>query len=112
MNTIIPPAEIQELFRPLLADAYAFRYKGSSVNFALKRGEHLYLYFNGVSGAMYCYTPHPSMDGDYFVWTYAPKGEGARSGGAKHFVMRDIVRCATRKTAKMKALRRHAQELT
>ena len=106
MTQIVPPAEIQELFRPLLADAYAFRYKDKPVNFALKRGECLYRYFNGSSGAMYCYTPHPSTDGDYFVWTYAPKSKGARSGKASRFVMRNIVRCATRKTAKSKALKR------
>jgi hypothetical protein len=110
MNTIIPPAEIQDLFRPLFADMYSFKYHGKLVNFALKPNEHTYLYWTGTSGAMYCYTPHPSTDGDYFVWTYAPKGEGARSGDAKRFIMRDIVRCATRKTAKMKALRRHAQD--
>ena len=106
MNQIVPPAEIQGLFRPLLTNTHALTYKGKSVNFALKRGECLYRYFNGKSGAMYCYTPHPSTDGDYFVWTYAPKGKGAHSGKAIRFAMRDVVRCATRKTAKAKAIKR------
>lgn len=117
MTTLTLPDDLQDVFQEILAEKYAFIYRGKPVNFALKRNEHTYLYWIGVNGAMYCYTPHPSTDGDYFVWTYAPKGlpkaqtgEGARSDNAKRFVMQDVVRCATCRTAKMKALRRHAQD--
>jgi hypothetical protein len=106
MTQIVPPAEIQELFCPLLADIYAVKYHSKTIHFSLKRGEYTYRYFNGKSGAIYCYTPHPSTDGDYFVWTYVPKGKGSRSGKASRFSMKGIVRCATRKTAKSKAIKR------
>ena len=57
MNTSLNiPDEIQEMFRPLLADTYSLKYNGKRVDFALKRNKHLYNYFTGKSGAQYCYT--------------------------------------------------------
>ena len=84
----------------------ALEYKGKRVQFKLKPREHLWLYYMGKTGTMHCYTPHASMDGDYFVFDYVPQGKGARSGQAKRYKMKNAVRCAQRKIAKAKAIKR------
>ena len=100
------PADLQDVFGDLMKRAYAFNYKGKPVKFALKQNENTYVYFDGKNGTMYCYTPHPSTDGDYFVWDYVPHGKGARSGNAERYSMKNIVRCAHRNVAKARAIAR------
>jgi hypothetical protein len=102
--------EIRGYFEELLADLYSLRYKGEKIEFRLKPGECTYRYYQGPSGRQYCYTPHPSTKGDYFVFTYVPKGKGSRSGKASRFALRDLVRCAKRKTARGKALQRYEKD--
>lgn len=107
---ILDDPELRELFAPLLTELYAVEYKGEKIRFDLKPHEHLYNYYQGSSGRLFCYTPHSSTTGDYFAWTYVPKGEGARSGKARQYVMRDLVKCARRKTARGKALSRYYKD--
>lgn len=109
----IPP-EFQDLLNDLLSEisssAFSLKYKGEIVEIPLKKGQYAYRYFRSKSGAQYCYTVHPSTKGDYFVWTYAPKGKGSRSGSPERLKLKDLVRCAKRKTAKKKALDRYYKE--
>lgn len=108
--SLLDNSELRELFAPLLSELYAVTYKGEKISFNLKKSEHLYRYFEGPSGRLFCYTPHPSTKGFYFVWTYIPKGKGARSGDATRFAMRDLVKCARRKTARGKAIARYYKD--
>jgi hypothetical protein len=109
MNNI--PEEFRPMFEELLRDFYALSYKGEKIRFDLKPGEHTYNYYQGPSGARFCYTPHKSTKGDYFVWTYVPKGKGSRSGDPSRYSLRGLVRCASRKTARSKALKRYESDL-
>lgn len=108
--SLLDDPELRELFAPVLAEINAVEYKGKKIRFNLKPHEHLYNYYEGRSGRLYCYTPHTSNEGFYYVWTYVPKGEGSRSGSAKTFVMRDLVQCAKRKTARGKAISRYYKD--
>lgn len=103
--------DVRGYFEELLSDMYSLRYKGEKIEFKLKPGEHTYNYFQGPSGRQYCFTPHASTKGDFFVWTYVPKGKGARSGKASRYTVRDLVRCSKRKTAKSKALARYYRDV-
>lgn len=98
--TAIPPELLD-----FVTDWLAPRYKGKTIKFNLKPGQYMYRYFRDRRGAMHCYTPHPSTEGDYFAWTYQPYGKGARSKPNKWKVTR-LVRCARAKTAKAKAIKR------
>ena len=79
---------------------------GEVIQFHIKRNEHSYLYYKGPRGELYCYTPHPDINGNFWCWTYQPIGKGSRSGRPHKLKLVDLVRCAKRKTAKAKALRR------
>lgn len=79
---------------------------GDVIRFQLKRNQRTYLYFKGPRGELYCYTPHPDTHGNFWCWTYQPTGKGSRSGNPTHWQFKELVRCAKRKTAKSKALRR------
>lgn len=105
------PATMQQELINIFADAGIavpgqLTYKGKPVFFSIDKRENLYLHFEDARGVWHCYTPHPSTDGDYFVFDYVPKGDGSRTGKATRYTMRDIVRCASRKTAKSKAVTR------
>lgn len=79
---------------------------GEAIKFHLKPGDKIYLFYKGSNGKMHCYTPHPDANGNYWCFTYQPIGKGSRSGRAHTWKVVDLVRCAKRKTAKAKALRR------
>jgi hypothetical protein len=111
MSDLLNDPELRELFAPLLSELYAVSYKGEAIRFDLKRGEHLYNYYQGSSGRLFCYTPHPSTKGFYFVWTYVPKGKGSRSGSAREYTLRDLVKCSKRKTARSKAISRYYKDI-
>jgi len=106
MSMLTIPDDMKEVFVDLLRPLYVFQYKGKPVNFALAKGQCTYRYFEDARGVWHCYTPHPSTDGDYFVWDYVPHGKGARTRKAKRYTMKNVVRCAHRNTAKSKAIAR------
>lgn len=108
--TVVIPDSVQKLMSDLLAELSAFRYKGKPVKFMLKPGDNLYLYFTGKSGAMYCYTPHKDVDGYYYVWTYAPRGKGSRSGKPERWVMKQVVRHSHLWVVRLKAMKRQRKD--
>jgi hypothetical protein len=80
---------------------------GQPIRFTLERNQHTFNYWTGPHGEMYAYTPHPDNDGNYWAWDYMPYGRGARSGTPSRWKLKNLVRCAHRKTARAKALARY-----
>jgi hypothetical protein len=79
---------------------------GKPIRFNLKKGQHYCNYFDGPRGEMFCYTPHPDVDGNYWCFTYQPYGAGSRSGDPKRWKVIKLVRCSRRKVACQKARQR------
>ena len=104
-----PPADSGSYF--LISTALRDPKTGSLVKFDLKPGERKYRYFQGKSGAMYCYTPHKDTTGHYWCWTYAPVGKGSQSGNPTHWKMKNPVRYSQAKLAKKWALARYEKEM-
>lgn len=92
----------------LLGSFYALKNPktGNAIEFKVKKREHTFNYFLSRKGDLFCYTPHPDVDGNFWCFTYKPIGKGSRSGKAIQWKAIDLVRCAKRKTAKDKALAR------
>lgn len=107
-NTLPMSDEARDFLTELLADSLGPRNPktGKPIKFELRPDQHAYIYYSGPRGYRYCYTPHPDIEGNYWVWTYKPVGKGAWSGTATRWTMVDLVRCAKRKTAIHRALAR------
>src|SRR5690349_15678157 len=96
--------ELQELVSELTAIRNPAT--GKPISFNLKKGQHLYNFYRGPRGEMFCYTPHADKDGNYWCFTYRPFGKGSRSGTARQWKLMSLVRCARRKIADKKAHQR------
>lgn len=101
-------SDLNELVGKLWADVTALRDPdtGHSIIFKLKPNQHAYNYYAGPRGEMFCYTSHPDTAGNYWAWTYQPIGKGSRSGDPHQWKVERLVKCARRKTAIDRALKR------
>ena len=66
--------------------------------FRLRKDAATYLSF-GSGATLYCYTPHPDTNGDFWAFDWVTKNGTS--------VMKRKVRCASRFTAKVKARTRY-----
>lgn len=53
------------------------------------KGKSVYHYYS-VGTHKFAYTSYPDVNGDYFAWTYKPKGKGSRTD-PQRWVAKDIV---------------------
>jgi hypothetical protein len=106
-----PATEVTAFLSDLMAETLAMRRPdGSSISISVPRGRWTYRYFEGASGALYCWTVFPCDRGRYYAFTYRPIGRGSRSGKATHWRMVDLVAFARRNRAKARAAERLAKE--
>lgn len=73
----------------------------------LRDGQSPFLYYKGPRGELYVYTPWKDQDGNYWTWTYQPKGKGSRSGDPERWVASHITQARSRKTAHKRARHRY-----
>lgn len=97
-----------DLFVGLVRGPGGLRYSdGTPVQFDLKPGKHTYLYYEDeATGARYCYTPWKDTRGWYWVFNYAARGKGSRSGDPERLVIVKAVKLRKRKDAQKRALSR------